>query len=74
MERGTWPVKPRDPGARRTSRVSFPLNVYLWEDELLEVLPCFDDPKYEPIRAIEFHTRTTAKYYGDDYAVEASDD
>ena len=27
-------------------------------------------PKYEPIKAITFHTRTTAKFYGDDYAVE----
>jgi len=28
------------------------------------------EPKYDPIKAITFHTRTTAKFYGDDYAVE----
>jgi isopenicillin N synthase-like dioxygenase len=61
--------QPRDPGLRRQHRVSFPMNVYLREDELLEVLPGTGAPKYEPIRALEFHTRTTAKYYGDDYAV-----
>ncbi len=43
---------------------------YVWEDELLEVLPGITNPKYEPIKAIMFHTRTTAKSYGDDYAVE----
>ena len=31
--------------------------------------PGLGPAKYEPVRAIEFHTRTTAKYYGDDYAV-----
>ena len=39
-------------------------------DEVLEVLPGLAEPKYEPIRVITFHTRTTAKFYGDDYAVE----
>ncbi len=62
--------KPRDPVLRRRARVSFPLNVYLWEDEVLEVLPGLPNPKYEPIRALPFHTRITSKYYGDDYAVE----
>ena len=62
--------KPRDPTEAGKPRVSFPLNVYLWEDEILEVLPGLPDPTYEPIKAITFHTRTTAKYYGDDYAVE----
>ncbi len=61
--------KPRDPALRARARVSFPMNVYLREDELLEVLPGLPDPKYEPIRALAFHTQTTAKYYGDDYAV-----
>ena len=32
-------------------RVSFPRTVYVWEDELLEVLPCFEQPKYPPVRA-----------------------
>src|SRR5687768_11822901 len=31
--------KPRDPALRAAVRTSFPLNIYLWEDELLEVLP-----------------------------------
>ena len=43
--------------------------IYLWEDEVLEVLPGLEAPKYEPIKAIHFHTRITSKYYGDDYAV-----
>ena len=62
--------KPRDPGLLGKARVSFPMNVYLWENETLEVLPHLPDPRYAPIRAIEFHTRTTAKYYGDDYPVD----
>jgi isopenicillin N synthase-like dioxygenase len=61
--------QPRSPAARAQERVSFPLNVYLREDDLLEVLPGLGPAKYPPIKAIEFHTRTTAKYYGDDYAV-----
>ena len=60
---------PRDPALRRQPRVSFPMAVYVWEDEMLEVLPGLGAPLYEPIRAIEFHTRTTSKFYGDGYAV-----
>jgi isopenicillin N synthase-like dioxygenase len=62
--------KPSDGSHLRSARVSFPMNVYLWEDELLEVLPGLDAPKYPPIKAITFHTRSTSKFYGDDYAVE----
>jgi len=62
--------KPRSEEACARPRVSFPMAVYLWEDELLEVLPGIANPKYEPVRAITFHTRTTSKFYGDDYAVE----
>ena len=62
--------KPRDPSLKHGARVSFPINTYLKENELLEVLPGIPDPKYEPVKAITFHTRTTSKYYGDDYAVE----
>jgi isopenicillin N synthase-like dioxygenase len=62
--------KPRDPALRKRARVSFPVNVYLWEDELLEVLPGIPNPKYEPIQAMPFHTRITSKYYGEGYAVE----
>ena len=45
--------------------------VYVWEDEVLEVLPGLGPAKYEPVKALEFHTKTTSKYYGDDYAVKA---
>lgn len=62
--------KPRDPALRTRPRASFPMNVYLWEDQVLEVLPGLGEPRYEPISALSFHTRTTSKYYGDDYAVE----
>lgn len=63
--------KPRDGSHRHAPRVSFPIAVYLWEEELLKVLPGLGTPHYDPIRAITFHTRSTAKFYGDDYAVEA---
>ena len=66
-------VKPRDPALRRRARVSFPMAVYVWEEEMLEVLPGLGEPRYPPVRAIEFHTRTTSKYYGDDYAVTGTD-
>jgi isopenicillin N synthase-like dioxygenase len=62
-------VKPRDPALRRRARVSFPMAVYVWEDELLEVLPGLGEPRYAPVRALQFHTATTSKFYGDDYAV-----
>jgi isopenicillin N synthase-like dioxygenase len=61
---------PRDAAERRATRVSLPMAVYVWEDEVLEVLPGLGVPKYEPIKAIQFHTRITSKYYGDDYAVQ----
>jgi isopenicillin N synthase-like dioxygenase len=54
-----------------TPRISFPMAVYVWEDEMLDVLPGLGEPRYEPIKAINFHTRSTAKFYGDDYAVES---
>jgi isopenicillin N synthase-like dioxygenase len=60
---------PRDPAARSTPRISFPMAIYVWEEEILEVLPGLGPPKYEPISAIRFHTHITSKYYGDDYAV-----
>ena len=61
---------PLDPAAQPVPRVSFPMNVYVWEDEILEVLPGLGTPRYEPVSAIQFHTRITSKYYGDDYAVD----
>ena len=62
--------KPRVPVLHGKPRVSFPMAVYVWEDELLEVLPGIPNPKYPPIKAVTFHTRTTSKFYGDEYAVE----
>jgi isopenicillin N synthase-like dioxygenase len=64
---------PRDPALRGRPRVSFPMAIYLWEDEVLEVLPGLGAPKYPPIQALPFHTRITSKYYGDDYAVGPGD-
>jgi len=63
--------KPRDSQQRGRTRVSFPMAIYVWEDEVLEVLPGLPNPKYAPVKAIEFHTSITSKFYGDDYAVKA---
>lgn len=63
--------KPLDGSHRDTARISFPIAVYVREDEILEVLPGLGEPRYEPIKAITFHTRSTSKFYGDDYAVES---
>lgn len=62
--------KPRVPVMHGKPRVSFPMAVYVREEEMLEVLPGLPNPKYPPIKAITFHTRTTSKFYGDGYAVE----
>lgn len=64
---------PKQASKYSKTRVSFPLAVYVWEDEILEVLPELENPKYPPISAIEFHTKITSKYYGDDYAVDTND-
>jgi isopenicillin N synthase-like dioxygenase len=61
--------KPSDGSHLSAARVSFPMAVYVWEDEILEVLPGLGEPKYPPVKAITFHTRSTSKFYGDDYAV-----
>jgi len=61
---------PRDPAQRQKKRTSIPLAAYFRPDEILEVLPGLGEPKYDPIPVVTFHTRTTAKFYGDDYAVE----
>jgi len=63
--------KPGDSSHLDKARVSFPIAVYVWEDEALEVLPGLGEPKYPPIKAITFHTRSTSKFYGEDYAVDA---
>jgi hypothetical protein len=44
--------------------------VYLWENEIMEVLPGIENPKYPPVKAIAFHTHCTSKFYGDAYAVD----
>lgn len=62
--------RPRDASLEQQARVSMPLAAYLRPDETLAVLPGTGTPKYEPIKVVTFHTRTTAKFYGDDYAVE----
>ncbi len=64
--------KPVDGSHMTRARVSFPMAVYVWEEEILEVLPGLGEPKYEAVKAITFHTRSTAKFYGDDYAVESA--
>ena len=61
--------KPSDGSHLTSARTSFPMAVYLWENEILDVLPGLGAPKYDPIEAIAFHTRSTSKFYGDDYAV-----
>ena len=64
--------KPTDGSHLKSARVSFPLAVYVWEDEVLEVLPGLGEPKYPAVKAIAFHTRSTSKFYGDGYAVETA--
>jgi isopenicillin N synthase-like dioxygenase len=64
--------KPTDGSHLTRTRVSFPMAVYVWEDELLEVLPGLGEPRYESVKAITFHTRSTSKFYGDGYAVETA--
>ncbi len=60
--------KPKNKSMNNKPRISFPMAVYVWEKEILEVLPNTGTPKYEPIEAETFHTRITSKYYGDAYA------
>ncbi|MBX2815024.1 MAG: hypothetical protein KTR24_03470 [Saprospiraceae bacterium] len=60
--------KPRNRALHDKPRISFPMALYLWEEEVIEVLPGLGKPKYEPVSALKFHTSITSKYYGDDYA------
>ncbi|MBN4081520.1 isopenicillin N synthase family oxygenase [bacterium AH-315-C07] len=64
--------KPQNSSLYNKPRVTFPMAVYVWEDEILEVLPGLGEAKYPPVRAEEFHTKITSKYYGDDYADQPS--
>lgn len=66
--------RPRDLELNSVPRISMPMAVYVWEDEILEVLPGLGEPRYEPVSALEFHTSITSKYYGDGYAVKSIDD
>jgi len=66
--------QPSDPLARAQPRVSMPLNVYLFEHELLEVLPGLGAPRYGPVQAERFHTAITRKHYGADYAADVGPD
>lgn len=61
-------AQPRNPAEITEPRISFPMAIYTWEDEILEVLPGTGEPRYPPIRSEDFHTAITSKYYGDDYA------
>ncbi len=60
--------KPLNQVLHSKPRVTIPMAIYVWEDEILDVLPGLGEPKYEPISAVKFHTRITSKYYGEDYA------
>lgn len=62
--------KPKEANLLNKPRITIPMAVYVWEDEILEVLPGLTPVKYKPISAIKFHTGITSKYYGDDYAVD----
>lgn len=63
-------TKPEDPSLLNEVRTSCPIAIYVDEEVILEVLPELPNPKYEPVKTILFHTRSTSKFYGDDYAVE----
>jgi isopenicillin N synthase-like dioxygenase len=67
-------AQPRDPESMAKPRVSFPMAIYTWEDEILEVLPGLGKPKYPPIRSEDFHTAITSKYYGEGYATAITTD
>ena len=60
---------PRDRALYDQPRITFPLAVYTWEEEILRVLPELPQPKYPPIKALDFHTHCTSKFYGAGYAV-----
>jgi isopenicillin N synthase-like dioxygenase len=60
-------AQPLNPESMTRPRVSFPMAIYTWEDEILEVLPGLGEAKYPPIRSEDFHTAITSKYYGEDY-------
>ena len=64
--------KPRDGSHLSAARVSFPIAVYVWENEILEVLPGMGPPRYAPVKAVAFHTRSTSKFYGEGYAVDSA--
>lgn len=50
--------------------IFFFMVVYIWEDELLEVLLGLENLKYEFILVVKFYINIISKYYGDDYVIE----
>jgi len=62
--------KPKEAQMYGKPRITIPMAAYVWEEEILEVLPGLEPVKYEPISAIKFHTGITSKFYGDEYAVD----
>ena len=64
---------PRAEATRAQARTSFPVAIYVREEEILEVLPGLGAPKYPPVKAIDFHVAAMSKYYGDDYRQSGSD-
>jgi isopenicillin N synthase-like dioxygenase len=66
--------RPKDKSQWGLARTSIPFAVYLWENEILDVLPELKNGNsYPPIPAINFHTAAMAKYYGDDYRKTGTD-
>jgi isopenicillin N synthase-like dioxygenase len=65
---------PRDPKLLKQCRTSFPMAVYLNENVVLKPLPSCGSPRYPVETAIDFHTKITSKYYGDDYRATNGED
>jgi len=45
------------------ARISYTFAFVLEDNEILEVLPGLNEPKYQPIRCADFHTQVNSKYY-----------
>eukprot|EP01060_Flectonema_neradi_P007477 TRINITY_DN15219_c0_g1_i1.p1 TRINITY_DN15219_c0_g1~~TRINITY_DN15219_c0_g1_i1.p1 ORF type:complete len:837 (+),score=87.96 TRINITY_DN15219_c0_g1_i1:42-2552(+) len=50
-------------------RTSSPINIYLWEEQIIDPLvpPTGTKTPYPPVKAINFHTSITEKFYGEGY-------
>lgn len=69
---------PAESDADGLCRTSFPLNVYLDEDDVLDAAELtkygkVGEPRYKPVRAEDFHLAITSKYYGDKYKETGTD-